>query len=304
MIGGPRVAVLPSDAPPAVFESVVAAGGVLANTGEAEALVWCVLDAGALAGVLDSHPEIRWVQLAWAGVEPYRGLFLDGRTWTCAKGVFGELVAEHALLLALAGLREIPRLARASTWLEASTRSLFGARVTIVGGGGIAGALLSLLVPFRARITVVRRHPQPMAGAAEVVAPDALLSALAGADVVFLAPALTPETAGMIGEHELRAMGPRAWLVNVGRGGLVLTDALLRALREGWIAGAALDVTDPEPLPDGHPLFTLDNCLITPHVAGTLAAAMEPFAARVRENVRRYADGLPLIGLIDPLLGY
>lgn len=304
MIAGPRVAVLPDDAPPAVAEAVAAGGGRLASLQEAEALVWCAQDVDALADLLATVPGIRWVQLSWAGVEPYRPLLGDGRTWTCAKGVFGQLVAEHALLLAIAGLRDLPRLARAGTWQSASTRSLFGARVVVVGGGGIAACLLSLLAPFGSRVTVVRRHPRPMAGAERVLGPAELVAGLTGADVVFLAPALTPETEGMIGERELRAMGPRAWLVNVGRGRLVETDALVQALREGWIAGAALDVTEPEPLPAGHPLWSLDNCLITPHVAGPLAAAHEPFAARVRENVERYARRLPLIGLVDPSLGY
>jgi phosphoglycerate dehydrogenase-like enzyme len=181
---------------------------------------------------------------------------------------------------------------------------MFGARVTVVGGGGIAESLLTLLAPFRASVTVVRRHPVPMAGAACVVGAGRLLEALGGADVVVLTPALTPETAGMIGERELRAMGPRAWLVNVARGALVVTDDLVRALREGWIAGAGLDVTDPEPLPPEHPLWRLDNCLVTPHVAGPLSAAVDRFADRIAENVRRYAAGLPLIGLVDPALGY
>jgi phosphoglycerate dehydrogenase-like enzyme len=263
-----------------------------------------VQDAGQLAPALARHPGLRWVQLSWAGVEPYADLLGDGRTWTCAKGVFGDLVAEHALMLAIAGLRDVARLVRARSWQGSATRSLFGARVTVVGGGGIAESLLALLAPFRASVTVVRRHPRPMAGAARVVGSDCLLDALAGADVVVLTPALTPETAGMIGERELRAMGPRAWLVNVARGALVVTDDLVRALREGWISGAALDVTDPEPLPPEHPLWRLDNCLVTPHVAGPLSAAVDRFAERITENVRRYGAGEPLIGLVDPALGY
>lgn len=304
MTAVPRVAILPADVPATVAQAVKAGGGQLVAVDDAEALVWCVQDAEALSPILATHPGISWVQLSWAGVELYRPLLCDGRTWTCAKGVFGDLVAEHALMFAIAGLREVPRLARAGTWLQASTRSLFGARVTILGGGGIAESLLSLLAPFRARVTVVRRQPRPMLGAERVLASNHLLPGLAGADVVFLALALTPETTGIVGERELRAMGPRAWLVNVGRGQLVQTDALVRALREGWIAGAALDVTDPEPLPAGHPLWALDNCLVTPHVAGPLSAAYEPFATRVGENVRRYAEGRPLLGLVDPSLGY
>lgn len=300
----PTVAVMPADAPDWVADAVVAGGGRVAGPERAEALVWCVQDAEELRELLRRCPAIRWVQLSWAGVEPYADLLGDGRTWTCAKGVFGEVVAEHALLLAIAGLRELPRLARARSWGGAGTRTLFGARVTIVGAGGIARSLLALLAPFHARITVVRRELAPVPGADSVVGAGELLAALSGADLVVLTAPLTPETDGMIGERELRAVGRQAWLVNVARGRLVVTGDLVRALREGWIAGAGLDVTDPEPLPDGHPLWQLDNCLITPHVAGPFLAARTRFSERVRVNVSRWARREPLVGVVDPRLGY
>jgi phosphoglycerate dehydrogenase-like enzyme len=144
----------------------------------------------------------------------------------------------------------------------------------------------------------------PMPGAARTLGPDRLAEALAGARAVVLAPALTPETRGMIGPAELAAMEPYAWLVNVGRGGLVDTGALVRALRAGQIGGAALDVTDPEPLPDGHPLWDLPNCLITPHTADTEEMTRPLLADRIAENVRRLTAGQELIGLVDPDLGY
>jgi len=177
-------------------------------------------------------------------------------------------------------------------------------RVTILGGGGITGALLGLLAPFRAEVTVVRRSARPLVGAARVVGPDRLHAALAGAQLVVLALALTPETAGIVGAVELAAMAPGSWLVNVARGAHVVTDDLVDALGTGTIGGAALDVTDPEPLPAGHPLWALDNCLITPHTANTWQMAEPLFAERVGANVARYVGGEPLLGLVDPELGY
>jgi phosphoglycerate dehydrogenase-like enzyme len=133
---------------------------------------------------------------------------------------------------------------------------------------------------------------------------ERLLEAIRGVDVVFLAVPLTAETDGMIGERELRTMGPLAVLVNVARGRLVRTDDLVRALQEGWIAGAGLDVTEPEPLPDGHPLWELATCVITPHIASVDSMAREPYARLVSENVRRFAADRPLLGVVDPNRGY
>jgi D-3-phosphoglycerate dehydrogenase len=144
-----------------------------------------------------------------------------------------------------------------------------------------------------------------MAGAARVVGSDDLHLALADADAVVLALALTGETRGIIGAAELKGMKSHAWLVNVARGSHIVTADLVDALSHGTIAGAALDVTEPEPLPDGHPLWSMPNCLITPHVgAGNLTAAVRLLAARVTDNVRRFGTGAPLLGLVQPPFAY
>jgi phosphoglycerate dehydrogenase-like enzyme len=268
-------------------------------------LVWtdgAAMDAlrGALA------PGISWVQLPQAGIERvFEAAVIDhARRWTSAKGAYAEPVAEHALALILAGLRLLKVRARASSWGEPAGVSLFGQPVTVVGGGGIATVLLRLLEPFGAPVTVVRRQVVPMPGAARTLGPDRLAEGLAGARAVVLAPALTPATRGMIGPAALAAMEPYGWLVNVGRGGLVDTAALVRALRAGQIGGAALDVTDPEPLPAGHPLWDLPNCLITPHTADTEEMTRPLLAVRITENVRRLTAGQELVGQVDPDLGY
>jgi len=272
---------------------------------DAEALVWTdPLGADTLSALLGASPGIRWVQLPFAGVDRFIPMLQPDRLWTSTKGAYSEPVAEHALALGLAGLRQLPRRARATTWGGQAGLRLTGASVTVVGGGGITGALLDLLAPFRVRATVVRRHVADMAGAEAVVGPGGLHDALIGARLVFLALALTPETAGIIAAPELELMDADAWLVNVARGAHVVTDDLVAALRSGIIGGAALDVTDPEPLPDGHALWGLDNCLITPHTANTWTMAEPLFAARVADNVARYAADQPLLGVVDPALGY
>jgi phosphoglycerate dehydrogenase-like enzyme len=289
-------------------EAVEAGGGVVvAPEEDPEALVW--LDPQDMAGlrdVLAAAPGVRWVQLPFAGVEKAleAGLLTPERRWSCAKGAYAEPVAEHALALALAGLRQLPRRARASSWGEQAGVSLYDQPVCVVGGGGIAQALLGLLAPFRVRATVVRRRPDPVPGAVRVLQPGQLREAVADAVVVVLCLALTPQTQGMVDERVLRAMRSDAWLVNVARGRHVDTGALVRALEEGWIGGAALDVTDPEPLPEGHPLWRLPNCLVTPHTADTWEMVQPLLARRIQENLERFARGEPLLGEVDPAAGY
>ena len=270
-------------------------------------LVWT--DAGAveeLRDVLRAYPGISWVQLPMAGVERMAeaGVLDRRRQWTSAKGAYAEPVAEHALTLLLAGLRHLPERARAHSWGRPAGLSLFDQPLTIVGGGGIAVALMRLLEPFRAQVTVVRQRAEPVAGAVRTVTTPRLHEALAGARAVVLTLALTPQSRGLIGRKELEAMDQRAWLVNVARGPLVDTEALVEALRSRQIGGAALDVTDPEPLPAGHPLWDLPNCLITPHTADTEEMTQPLLAGRIAENVQRLATGRELAGRVDPDLGY
>jgi phosphoglycerate dehydrogenase-like enzyme len=306
-VSSPRIAIGP-DPRESVVRAVRIAGGEPAPIdADADALVW--LDPSDLAGLgqaLKATPAARWVQLPFAGIERVAeaGLLDTDRTWTCAKGAYAEPVAEHALMLALAGLRLLRRRIRARSWGENGGESLYDQPVTILGGGGIATSLISLLTPMRCPVTVVRRQADPVPGAARTVRTEQRLEALAGAKVVVVALALTPATERVIGPAELAAMRPDAWLVNVARGRHVDTEALVTALRERAIGGAALDVTDPEPLPDGHPLWDLDNCIITPHTADTEEMIDRMLGRRIEANVAAFAAGKPLLGVIDPTAGY
>lgn len=302
--GHPAIATAPVSAG-WIDAAVVAGGADLVAPESATAVVWTQADdPDGLRTLLADNPQIDWVQLPWAGIEPYIPLLGHDRTWTCAKGVYADPVAEHALALLLAGFRHLHAYARADTWTEQVGRNLIGARVTVFGGGGIAQSLIALLAPFHCSVTVVRNTPVPMEGVARVLGPEARLDALRGADAVVLALPLLPSTEGLIGPDELEAMEPHAWLVNVARGAHVQTGALAAALEQGAIGGAGLDVTDPEPLPDAHPLWALPNAIITPHTGNTKAMARPLLGARITENVRRYAAGEPLIGLVDVEAGY
>jgi phosphoglycerate dehydrogenase-like enzyme len=303
----PRVAVGPF-ASAFATDAVRNGGGIVVDRDDRpDSLVW--LDPADVAGLttwLAEVPDARWVQLPFAGVERVAeaGLLDDERIWTCAKGAYAEPVAEHALTLALAGLRHLPARVMARSWGIPAGTSLYDRKVTVVGGGGIATSLLEQLAPFRVEATVVRRRSDPVPGAARTLPVDRLHEALGDALLVVLALALTPETTGIIGAAELAAMGDQAWLVNVARGRHVDTGALVAALQGGAIAGAALDVTDPEPLPDGHPLWDLDNCIVTPHTADTIEMVVPLLADRIRNNVRLLAAGEPLEGLVDASAGY
>jgi phosphoglycerate dehydrogenase-like enzyme len=303
----PRIAVGPEPAGWAA-EAVRRGGGEAVTLGDDPVgLVWAGgMAAEDLRRVLAAHPGIAWVQLPLAGVDALAGAGVIDRQrqWTSAKGAFAEPVAEHALALLLAGLRQLPMRARARSWGEPGAATLFDQPVTIVGGGGLATVLLRLLEPFRSPVTIVRHRPKPLPGAARTVGTERLAEALAGARAVVLMLALTPGTRKLIGRAELAAMERDAWLVNVARGGVVDTGALVDALRSGQIGGAALDVTDPEPLPTGHPLWDLPNCLITPHTADTEDMRRTLLARRIADNVRRLAAGQELVGLVDPDLGY
>ena len=303
-----KIAVVPESRPAmfdALSEAVVAAGADVVPVAEASALIWAdPAAADAFPGVVAAAPQLEWVQLPYAGIENFAEQLDPDLLWTCGKGVYAEPVAEHVIALTLAGFRHLHTASRATSWPAQEGKNLLGAKVTVIGGGGIAESLLRLLEPWGTETTVVRRSDAPLDGATRTVSSDMISETLPGADVVVLAAAVTEETIGMVDAEFLAAMAKDAWLVNVGRGALVRTDDLVEALRAGTIAGAALDVTDPEPLPDGHPLWEETNCIITPHVANTPEMGLPLIAERVRQNVERWLSGDELIGPVDVRAGY
>lgn len=304
------IAVLPD--PDARFvASVEAGGGVVAPLDDAtRGIVWLSYPrASELTEVLERHPAVEWVQLPWAGVDAFAGVLAasagrDFPVFTSAKGAFAEPVAEHALALTLALLRELPTRIVAREWGPKIGRSLYGLHVVIIGAGGIALELLRLLAPFRVSTTIVRRSGDAVEGATATITVDRLAEVLPTADVVVVAAAMTDSTAGLIGANEFAAMKPTAVLVNIARGGLVDTDALTAALASGQIAGAGIDVTDPEPLPPGHPLWSEPRALITPHSADTPEMTAPLLAERVTTNVHAFLTQSTFDGIVNPEAGY
>lgn len=291
------------------FESleraVVDGGGQVGSVDDATALVWADPNLSEqLPSHVNNRPNISWVALPFAGIEPYVPYLDRDRVWTCARGVYARPVAEHALMLGLAGLRGLATYARASTWSAPEGTNLVDGKVTVFGAGGITEELVGLLQGFNCEVTVVRRKARPFAGATRTLSFDDRRAALRGADLVVLALALTPETRHVIGEAELAAMESHAWLVNVARGGHIDTSALLEALDAGQLGGACIDVTEPEPLDDGHPLWSHPKVMITPHVGNTPEMGVPLLASHIADNVARFGRGEPLAGTVDVTDGY
>lgn len=288
-------------------QAVQHAGATVSEVDIADAVIWRGGSPAELGQLLSDHPGIEWVHLPGAGIEAYTVLLTDERTWTCAKGAYGQVVAEQALALLLAIRRGLAVQARTSKWFpHRHMTPLSGSPVTILGAGGIAVSMAELLQPFGCEITVVRRDATkgfPVAGV-EILDITDLHQALTTAESLVIALALTPETRGIIGAKELAVLPAGAFVVNVARGGVIDTDALVESLTSGHLGGAGLDVTDPEPLPDSHPLWNLSNCLISSHSANPVVSHDAELARMVTENVRRYVSGEPLLGMVDPSAGY
>ena len=294
------------------IEAVRTGGGEVTELGpDTRGLVWLSEKrADELSSILDAHPGIGWVQLPWAGVDEFASVLAryadgSGPVFTSAKGAYSEPVAEHAVALTQAILREFAPKARAAQWSPVRTGlSLYGRHVVIVGAGGIATEIIRLLEPYRVAITAVRRTDAPLSGATRTVTSDALHEVLPAADVLILAAASTAQSRSLIGAAELALLKPTAALVNIARGALIDHDALAAALRAERLLGAGLDVTSPEPLDDDHPLWAEPRCLITSHSADTPEMTAPLLARRITENVRGFLTDGRLVGIVDPGAGY
>lgn len=305
------VAVVGADPQREMVRAVESGGGTLTCVEEAGGLVWGGGPDEVLGEVLGRAGRVRWVQLPSAGIEDYTDAIAchHGMTWTCAKGIYGPAVAEHALAMLLALRRGLLVHCAARHWTpDAPGVPLVGsgATVTLLGGGGIAAEFARLLAPFDLPVRVVRRRPAEGFPAAHVriFAEDELDEALAGADVLVITLPLTARTCNLLGERELRLLAHGAVVVNVGRGGVLDQAALLALLEDATLSGAALDVTRIEPLPPQDPLWSHPRCLITSHTSNPSAWRRRQFAALVQDNVSRFLTGAELRGRVDVDAGY
>lgn len=300
------VAIEPKSFP--AYELALQSGGakLKAMGTEVRGLVWTDYSAPeALADLIDSNPQLEWVQLPFAGVDAFSDILSKDVVFTSAKGAYREPVAEHALMLALALGRKLPVRIKASSWGKSEAFSFYDSKVLLIGAGGISEELVKLLAPFRAEISVVRNNPElPFTGANHIAGLDELDHLLPTADLVFVTCALTDLTRGLIDYRRLGLFRRTSYLVNIARGPIVVSDDLIRALDEGLLAGAGLDVTDPEPLPDGHAFFGRDDLILTPHTADTKEIVTRLFAKRIEQNVNAFLGRGDWVGLVDPVLGY
>lgn len=288
-------------------QAVQEAGGKYSPlTSEVRALIWTDYSAVAeLEQTIKHNPQLEWVQLPFAGVDAFADILSLPVRFTSAKGSYKEPVAEHALALSLALSRKLPARIKATNWGKREAFSFYDSKVMIIGAGGIAEELITLLKPFRPKITVVRNNAAAqMAGANLVIGTDQIPEYINDVDLVVIACALTEETRGLFDLNLMQKMKPTAFLVNVARGPIIVTDDLLQALDGGLLAGAAVDVTDPEPLPAGHPMFGRDDLIVTPHTADTKEIVMRHFAIRLQMNVRAFLGQGPWVGEVDPIKGY
>ena len=245
---------------------------------------------------LDHAEELEVFACAYAGTGhlPLDALAEHDIRVTNAVGVHRSNASEHAIGMILAFSRRLHEAARADRWQPVTPGELAGSTVAIVGLGAIGEGIAERLEAFDVTTVGIRRTPESGGPTDEVFGPDRLHDALARSEFVVLCCPLTAETRGLIGPEELSTLSADSVIVNVARGEVIQTDALVESLRRGQIGGAALDVTDPEPLPDDHPLWDLDEVLITPHSAGATPKYYDRLAEIVADNVERIESEQPL----------
>jgi len=272
------------------------------------------LGGGAVADLVRAGTKLRWIQLWSAGVERYVSnpeLRDSDIVLTNAQIIQGPEIADHTLALLLSLTRDIKYFGEkmSTGWGERRSRipliELRGRTALVIGLGGIGTQVAQRAAGFGMRVLALDAKDIPLHRDVEYVGqPDELDALLPEADVVFSCVPRTAESERMLGPKQFALMKEGAYLVNVSRGAIVDTEALVAALESGRLAGAGLDVTDPEPLPADHPLWKMDNVVITPHIAGISDRIGERHRELFRDNLERFATGRPLRHVVDKKAGY
>ena len=267
--------------------------------------------------VFPAATRLRWVQSPAVGVGSlmFPELLASDVVITTARGIRARAIAEHILGVTIALARRLPTAIRAQVehrWAQADiegpdidVRTLHGQRMGIVGLGAIGRELVALAAPFGFRITAIRRTAAaPPPGVDAVWPPERLHDLLAQSDVVVIAAPHTPQTKRLIGRAEVDCIKHGALLINVARGKMIDDDAVVAALGDGRLGGAALDVFSEEPLPASSPYWDLPNVIVTPHVSGAQRDYWTPLVALFSDNLRRFERGEPLLNVVDKVAGY
>ena len=268
--------------------------------------------------IFPSAARLRWVQSPAVGVGSlmFPELLASDVVITSARGIRARAIAEYVLGATIALARKLPVAIRAQAahrWAQdelegehVDVRTLQGQRMGIVGLGAIGLELVKIAAPFGFRITAIRRRATepPPPGVEHVWPPERVPELLAQSDVIVLAAPHTPETKRLIGRRELDRVKRGAFLINIARGKLVDDAAVIEALRDGRLGGAALDVFTEEPLDASSPYWDLPNVIITPHTSGALQDYWTPLVALFSENLRRFDRGEPLLNVVDKRAGY
>jgi cyclase len=298
-----RLAELKRVAPDIEFIPVKSADEAAKAAEDADAVLgFCTAD------IVKAGRNLRWIQVGFAGVERVLApeVVESKAVLTNAQRMHGPNVADQAFALLLCltrGLREVvPEPGRRP---ERELNELQGKTMLVVGQGGVGTQISRRAHAFGMRVMAVDvKDMERPAFVFSLDKPAKLMELLPKADVVVLACPLTSETRGMMGEAQFQAMKKTAYFINIARGGIVQTPALVEALEKKLIAGAGMDVTDPEPLPKGHPLYQMSNVAVSPHVGGNSPDAQDRIWRLWRENVRRFVAGEPLLCVVDKTKGY
>ncbi len=254
--------------------------------------------------------RLRWVQSSAAGLDHclVPSIVASDITVTSASGVLADQVADHTMALLTSILRSIPRFLRAQKereFIRRPTRDLHRARIGIIGLGGNGRRLAEVFSAFRTTILATDWFPvNKPEWVAELLPADAVNEMLPRVDILVLAAPLNDHTRGMINAERLALLPQGAILINVARGGMVVEDDLVDALESGHLAGAGLDVVDPEPLPPESRLWDRSDVVLTPHVGGQAATRIDDMTNFFCDNLARYLDGRPLRNLVDKTLGF
>lgn len=279
---------------------------------QADAILYCMGPGISLKTVWDMAPRVQWVHSLSAGLESilFPALAESTVPMTNGRGVFKESLGEFALAGILHFAKDLRRMVRnqeAGRWEQFDVEMVHGKTLGVIGYGEIGRAAAVRAHAMGMKIHVIRRRPQlsdedPIVEKSFAIADRAEM--MAGCDYLLLAAPLTPETRGLVGEKELSVMKPSSVIINLGRGPVVDEAALVKALTDGTIRGAVLDVFDKEPLPDGHPFYGLTNVLLSPHCADHTSTWTDEAMQFWLENLRRYQHGEPLMNLVDKKSGY